>query len=81
MPHQFHPPKWHPSSEQRWERCPVCGKRGYPNRTVARERRRAQIRQYGEKVSDLSVYKCDSGMFHLGHPPGHHYVKESRDAG
>lgn len=81
MPHQYKPPKWQPTSNQRWERCVDCGKRGYPDRTTARARRRDQIRDYGEKVSDLNVYKCSSGLFHLGHAPGHTYVKEERDAG
>lgn len=78
MSHSFRPSRWRPASEQRWERCSECGKRGYPDRTTARARRRAQIRDYGEKISDLSVYKCGSGLFHLGHPPGHTYVKGER---
>jgi hypothetical protein len=78
LTHQYRPSKWQPTPDQRWERCGECGKRGYPDRRTARARRREQIRDFKEKISDLSVYKCDSGLFHLGHPPGHHYIKGER---
>lgn len=69
LAHKYYPPVDHGYTWwQRWERCQVCGKRGYPNRKVARAIRRNQVQCYGEKVSELNVYKCESGLFHVGHP-------------
>lgn len=69
MSHRFIPAKdkgltwW-----QAWTRCQLCGKRGYSSRKSARIVRRDQIQDLGEKISDLSVYRCETGLFHLGHP-------------
>jgi hypothetical protein len=50
---------------------PGLRQRGYHDRATARAVRRQQIQAFGEKTSDLNVYKCrhGSGLFHLGHPP------------
>lgn len=55
------------TSWQSWSRCQVCKKRGYADKRSARDVRRVQIRDCREKISDIKVYRCDSGLFHLGH--------------
>ncbi|MCW2902222.1 MAG: hypothetical protein JWO67_4487 [Streptosporangiaceae bacterium] len=71
MTHQYRPPPNWATWWKRWERCPDCGKRGYRTRDQARRVRREQIQTFGEKLSQLNVYKCrdgNTGLFHLGHP-------------
>ena len=55
------------TSWQSWSRCQICGKRGYTEKRSAKDVRRTQIRDCREKTSDLKIYKCATGLFHLGH--------------
>jgi len=68
--HDYRPPPEWLSSRGRWETCRDCGKRSYQNRRDARRVRRLQVAEYGEKLSELQIYRCrrgNSGAFHLGH--------------
>jgi hypothetical protein len=69
--HDFRPPPDWVTTRRRWSTCPDCGKRSYATRGDARRRRRQQVKEYGEKLSELQIYRCrvgNSGVFHLGHP-------------
>lgn len=71
MSHEYRPPPNWVTTHRRWSTCPDCGKRSYGTRADARRRRRQQVIKYGEKLSDLQIYRCrdgNSGAFHLGHP-------------
>lgn len=44
--------------------CPTCGKRSYLTRHAARQAKRLHSDRRG-----LSVYRCSSGYWHIGHLP------------
>lgn len=44
-----------------WIRCAECGKRGYESRKIAKRAARAHHGHH------LGQYRCDSGLWHLGH--------------
>lgn len=69
MTHDFRPPPDWTTSRCRWSTCRDCGRRSYPSRGDARRVRRLQVKQFGEKLSELQIYRCrrgNSGAFHLG---------------
>lgn len=47
-----------------WLTCPVCGKRSFPTKHMARRVRRQMRDRRG-----LSVYECAFGGWHVGHLP------------
>ena len=69
MSHEFRPPPDWAVSRRKWSTCSDCGRRSYQTRADARRVRRLQAVQFGEKLSELQIYRCrrgNSGAFHLG---------------
>lgn len=52
-----------------WATCTTCGKRSYLSRHAARQAKRLHSDRRG-----LSVYRCSSGYWHIGHLP--HLVRQ-----